>query len=85
MADAIIKKNKMIQKNLSGFATVIIWLLPVLYFIGIYNSIPQTVPLHFGIDSKADRYGSKEELIWVVTALSVVAIGIYFLIRFLPG
>lgn len=75
----------MIQKNLSGFATVIIWLLPVLYFIAIYNTIPQTVPMHFGIDGKADRYGSKEELIWLVTAMSAVAIGIYFLIRFLPG
>lgn len=72
------------QKNLSGFATVIIWLLPVLYFIAIYNTIPQTVPMHFGIDGKADRYGSKEELIWVVTAMSALAIGIYFLIRFLP-
>lgn len=74
----------MTQKNLTGMATVVIWLIPVLYLLSVYNSIPQTVPLHFGIDGKADRYGSKQELVWTVIALSAIAAGIYFLIRFLP-
>ncbi len=84
MAYAIIKKGKMIQKKLSGIVTIIIWLLPVVYLISIYNTIPQTVPMHFGIDGKADRFGSKQELVWTVIALSAVAAGIYLLIRFLP-
>lgn len=74
----------MIKKNLSGFAALIIWLLPVLYFLKIYNSIPQTVPVHFGLDGTADRYGSKQELIWMFIILSAVTIGIYFLITNLP-
>ena len=74
----------MIKKNLSGFAVLIIWLLPVLYFLKIYNSIPQTVPVHFGLDGTADRYGSKQELIWMFIILSAVTIGIYFLITNLP-
>ena len=74
----------MIKKNLSGFAALIIWLLPVLYFLKIYNSIPQTVPVHFGLDGTADRYGSKQELIWMFIILSAVTIGIYFLIIKLP-
>ena len=84
MAVTIIKKNKMIKKNLFGFATVIIWLLPVLYFLKIYNTIPQTVPLHFGVDGKPNRFGSKNELIWILTLLSIVSMGIYFLMRYLP-
>ena len=74
----------MIKKNLSGFAALIIWLLPVLYLLKIYNTIPQTVPVHFGLDGIADRYGSKQELIWMFIILSAVTIGIYFLIRNLP-
>ena len=74
----------MIKKNLSGFATVVIWLLPVLYFLNVYNTIPQTVPLHFGLDGKPNRFGSKDELIWLFIVLSILAIGIYFLIRYLP-
>jgi len=74
----------MIKKNLSGFAALIIWLLPVLYFLKIYNSIPQTVPVHFGLDGTADRYGSKQELIWMFIILSAITIGIYFLITNLP-
>ena len=84
MAVTIIKKNKMIKKNLSGFAALIIWLLPVLYFLKIYNAIPQRVPMHFGLDGTADRYGSKQELIWMFIILSTVTIGIYFLITNLP-
>jgi uncharacterized membrane protein len=74
----------MIKKNLFCFAALIIWLLPVLYFLKIYNSIPQTVPVHFGLDGTADRYGSKQELIWMFIILSAVTIGIYFLITNLP-
>lgn len=74
----------MIKKNLFGATTLLIWLLPVCYFLWLYNSIPEIVPLHFGLDGKPDRFGSKEELIWVIIGLSIVAIGIYFLIRYLP-
>ena len=74
----------MIKKNLSGFAVLIIWLLPVLYFIKMYNIIPQTVPLHFGIDGTPDRFGSKNELMWMIAVLSIVSMGIYFLMKYLP-
>jgi len=72
------------QKRILGIVTIIIWLLPVLYLVTIYHNIPQTVPLHFGIDGKANRYGSKQEMIWTVVALNAIAMGIYFLIRYLP-
>ncbi len=74
----------MIKKNLFGFATLVIWLLPVLYFLKVYNSIPQTVPLHFGLEGKPDRFGSKQEFIWMLVILSAVTIGVYFLLRNLP-
>ena len=72
------------KNNWVNVAAIIIWLVPIIYFITIYASVPQTVPLHFGLNGKPDRYGSKEEMIWVNVLLSAVSLGVYFLIRFLP-
>ncbi len=74
----------MIKKNLADFAALIIWLLPIIYFIKIYSSLPQIVALHFGIDGKPDRFGDKGEMIWPIVLLSALTIGIYFLIKYLP-
>ena len=74
------KKNYLVD-----MAAFIIWLLPVIYFIKIYNGLPQSVPLHFGLDGKPDRYGNKEEMIWLVVLLSALSIGVYFLIKYLPN
>jgi uncharacterized membrane protein len=63
---------------------IIIWLLPIIYFIKIYAKLPQSVPLHFGWDGKPDRYGTKQDLIWAISLLSIVTIGVYILIRLLP-
>src|ERR1035437_11025943 len=72
------------KTNIADVAAIIIWLLPIIYFIKIYAVLPQSVPMHFGWDGKPDRYGNKEEMIWLVVLLSAVSIGIYFLIRYLP-
>ena len=71
------KKNYLVD-----MAAFIIWQLPVIYFIKIYNGVPQSVPLHFGLDGKPDRYGNKEEMIWLVVLLSALSIGVYFLIKY---
>lgn len=35
------------------------------YFFWVYVSLPQTVPLHFGFDGVANRFGDKSELLWL--------------------
>ncbi len=72
------------RSNITNAAAIIVWLLPIIYFIKIYAGLPQAVPLHFGLDGQPDRYGNKEEMIWVVVLLSTVTIGVYFLIKYLP-
>jgi uncharacterized membrane protein len=74
----------MIKKNLATIAAIIIWLVPIFYFIHIYSNLPQTIALHFGIDGKPNRFGNKEELLWTMCLFSVINIGVYFLITFLP-
>ena len=73
------------KKNYLGdLAALIIWLLPLIYFMNIYPSLPLSVPTHFGIDGKPDRYSSKQEMIWIVLFLSVITLAVYFLIKYLP-
>ena len=73
------------KKNYLGdLAALIIWLLPLIYFMNIYSSLPLSVPTHFGIDGKPDRYSSKQEMIWIVLFLSVITLAVYFLIKYLP-
>lgn len=74
----------MIKRNLADAAAFIIWLLPIAYFIKIYHSLPNSVPLHFGWDGHPDRFGDKSELIFSVIILSAVTIGVFLLIKFLP-
>jgi len=59
---------------------VAIAVLPFLYLAFIWNSIPQTVALHFDIHMEPDRTGDKSSL-WFVTGLvALVSIGLYFLL-----
>jgi uncharacterized membrane protein len=70
------------RKNI--FVTILIFiiaLVPVFYLGAIYNSLPETIPTHFGFSGKPDSFGNKNTL-WITGAiLPVVSIGIYFLLN----
>ncbi|MES2002942.1 MAG: SdpI family protein [Bacteroidota bacterium] len=55
--------------------------LPLIYTAIIYPELPYTIPLHFNINGKADRFGSKDEIWFVTVLLAVVSAGVYLLIR----
>lgn len=60
------------------------WLLclvPYLFLGWVYNSLPETVPTHFGISGKADGWSSKVSLWFMPASLSLM---IYLLLLFLP-
>lgn len=62
----------------------ILLLLPVVYLASVYTSLPGTVPMHFGLDGKPDRYGSKNELLGVQALMTGVGIFCYLLMKYLP-
>ncbi len=68
---------------LDGVALVV-WLLPAVYLFFIYSTLPQTVPMHYGLNGTADRYGDKSELLilqWILLGIPALA---YLLLKFLP-
>ena len=69
---------------LDGVALVI-WLLPAVYVFFIYASLPQTVPMHYGLNGVVDKYGDKSELWtlqWIMLGTSAF---VFLLFKFLPS
>jgi uncharacterized membrane protein/dienelactone hydrolase len=58
-------------------------IVPILYVLNIYQSLPAQVPLHFGIDGKPDRYGSPLEFFIVIVVISVIGIGVSLLLKYI--
>lgn len=68
------------KKPLLTWVVILVALLPAAYLLLIWPALPQTVPVHFGLDMKPDRMGDKSEL-WLVTLLlAAVSVGVYFLL-----
>ncbi|HEV8285593.1 MAG TPA: SdpI family protein [Chitinophagaceae bacterium] len=60
-----------------------IWLFiiaPAAYLAIVWNTIPDTVPLHANLKGVVDRYGSKNELITMTLVLTVVNVLVYLLL-----
>ena len=61
----------------------IIWLFiiaPAIYLAIVWNTVPDTVPLHANLKGEVDRYGSKNELITLTLILTLVNIAVYLLL-----
>jgi len=50
---------------LQVFAVTAVYAVYLGYFLWVYLSLPQIVPLHFGFDGLPNRFGDKSELLWV--------------------
>jgi len=67
------------------FAAIIIYLLPVVYLLTVYSAFPASVPMHYGIDGKVDRYGSKGEFLMFQGIMLFIGLLVYLLLKFLPA
>lgn len=65
---------------------LLLWLVlavPIGLLLIQWKQIPQTIPLHYGLDGKADRWGGKETLLWLVPVVSLIAYLVLLLIPFI--
>jgi hypothetical protein len=68
------EKNKKISK-LIFIIGIIALIIIIIYFAINYNLLPETdIPLHWGIDGKVDRWGSKTELIGYILFISLIGL-----------
>src|SRR5690606_2033703 len=66
-----------LQKELPLF---LISILPALFLVYIWNDLPGRVPLHWDINGEVNRFGNKNELIFV----GIIPIFIYALFLVIP-
>jgi len=65
------------------FLKRVIWLFiigPAVYLTIVWNSIPETIAMHFNLKGEPDRYGNKNELITMTIILTAVNIAVYLLL-----
>jgi uncharacterized membrane protein len=65
------------MKRLLNLTAWLAILAPGAYLIGIWNNLPDKVPMHFDFQGNPDRYGSKTELVTLVFFLTVMTTAIY--------
>lgn len=63
----IAKNEKAVSRivYLQVLAVTAVYLVYLGYFLSVYLSLPQIVPLHFGFDGVPNRFGDKTELLWI--------------------
>lgn len=61
----------------------VVWLIffcPLGYLLAVWHTLPEIVPIHFNLEGKADRFGDKGELLWMVVFLIALNIGTFYII-----
>jgi uncharacterized membrane protein len=58
----------------------ILSMIPLVYLLLIWNSLPDSVPLHYNMALAADRYGSKITMAGVLLFMSLISIGTSLLV-----
>src|ERR1700761_3415206 len=71
--------------NTLDATAIIIWLLPAAYLLYIFPGLPNTLPVHFGMNGTPDRYGSKTEFLAAPLILMGMSVLVYLLMKFLPA
>ncbi len=66
-------------------AALVVWLLPAVYLLFVYSSLPQTVPMHYDLEGNVNQYGSKNEFLTFQSVMLGVPALVYLLLKFLPA
>lgn len=59
---------------------LVVWLLPLVYLLVTYPSLPDRVPMHFDGNGKADGFGSKQTHLMVMLGMWVFNLAMYLLL-----
>jgi hypothetical protein len=62
---------------------VVAWLLLVAYVASVYPTLPETIPVHFGLDGTPNRWGNKTEMLWLIGLAALFpGLNAFFTIQF---
>jgi len=61
------------------FVTVIA-IIPWVYLLSIWSSLPERIPVHFGLDGTPDKYGQRDEIFFIPATCTLVSVLVYLLL-----
>ena len=79
-SDDVCRKNRAII-NILFLICIVLVIGTLTYFIFTLQSLPEIVPLHWGLDGLPDRFGNKSELLVMVTIFTGVELLVSVLIH----
>jgi uncharacterized membrane protein len=68
---------------MDNFMKKIVWLFiiaPAIYLAMAWNTLPETIAMHFNLKGDIDRYGSKNELAIMIIILIAVNAVVYLIL-----
>lgn len=68
-------------QKFTSLVQALVSLIPLIFLFFIWNQLPDTVPMHYNMHNQADRMGSKTELVFVISFLTLVGFGVGLLLR----
>ena len=69
--------------DMNKYFKILIWpiaIIPLIYLLVIWKSLPEKIAMHFDLQGHPDRYGNKTELLLMVAILGLISIGLFFLL-----
>jgi uncharacterized membrane protein len=68
------------KTKINNLLLILVAIVPLVYTMFIYNSLPSEIPVHWNIDGEIDNYGNKN----MILMLPLITIAISALFIFLP-
>jgi uncharacterized membrane protein len=68
---------------MNKYFKILIWLItliPAIYLLAVWNSLPEKIAIQFNLQGHPERYGNKTELLLMVVILGAVSVGLFFLL-----
>jgi uncharacterized membrane protein len=59
---------------------LVITIIPWIYLLSIWNSLPESIPVHFGINGIPDKYGAKNQIFLWPAGCTVLSVLVYLLL-----
>lgn len=69
------------NQRLKHTLLILLALAPVIYLLAIWNTLPDTVPMHYNSQFVPDKYAKKTELLVMLGIFCAVSVGVYLLIK----
>lgn len=80
MVNAIQIKKEIIMNKTIKYLIWLVFIIPAVYLVFIWNDLPEKIPMKYNLKGEPYIWGDKSDLLLLVAIISVVSIGVYFLL-----